>query len=294
MPRTPVHRRYCGTLLFPTLAKQEAWAETMKEALLVASVILLLLFNAFVIFQSIQFYRHRHEPFTTALAALESDDTMAVRVLEGGHVLFLPHPSRARPVGVIYLPGAHVHHHAYAPLCRKIASLSGSPVLLLRLTLRIAPLSKAAIAGALHDKQLADAAPVCNWVIGGHSLGGQTAGSIAATGYLSETNVLGVFLHASYYNTGPEIPEHIAVLQVIAGNDGVISLDNLQSARSNLPSSATLTSIEGGNHAGFGHYGPQRFPRPDGERDISLDEQLEQAARLTAQWLSAMQRVKRQ
>ena len=84
MPRTPVHRRYCGTLLFPTLAKQEAWAETMKEALLVASVILLLLFNAFVIFQSIQFYRHRHEPFTTALAALESDDTMAVRCWREG------------------------------------------------------------------------------------------------------------------------------------------------------------------------------------------------------------------
>ena len=32
MPRkNPVHRRYCGTMYFPTIEKRELWAEYMKD-----------------------------------------------------------------------------------------------------------------------------------------------------------------------------------------------------------------------------------------------------------------------
>ena len=31
MPRAPMHRRYCGTMYFPTLAKRESWSEYMKD-----------------------------------------------------------------------------------------------------------------------------------------------------------------------------------------------------------------------------------------------------------------------
>ena len=34
--------------------------------------------------------------------------------------------------------------------------------------------------------------------------------------------------------------------------------------------------IEGGNHCGFAHYGPQSWPAKDAPRDITLEEQQAQ------------------
>ena len=31
MPRQVAHRRYCGTMFFPTLEKRESWSEYMKD-----------------------------------------------------------------------------------------------------------------------------------------------------------------------------------------------------------------------------------------------------------------------
>ena len=42
---------------------------------------------------------------------------------------------------------------------------------------------------------------------------------------------------------------------------------------SKCPPDTLVTVIEGGNHAGFGHYGPQKFPKSDGKRSIALEEQ---------------------
>ena len=49
-----------------------------------------------------------------------------------------------------------------------------------------------------------------------------------------------------------------------------------------MPPAAVVHVIAGGNHAGFGFYGPQS---DDGERTISLAEQQLQVARTTADWL---------
>jgi len=43
--------------------------------------------------------------------------------------------------------------------------------------------------------------------------------------------------------------------------------------------------IVGGNHAGFGHYGPQLFPRRDLERTISLDEQQAKIVKWTTDFI---------
>ena len=43
--------------------------------------------------------------------------------------------------------------------------------------------------------------------------------------------------------------------------------------------------IEGGNHAGFAHYGPQMFPRPDGDRTITLEDQQKITVNLAADFL---------
>ena len=44
-------------------------------------------------------------------------------------------------------------------------------------------------------------------------------------------------------------------------------------------------TIEGGNHAGCAHYGPQMFPLPDGIRTITLEQQQRMMAEATVDFL---------
>jgi len=44
-------------------------------------------------------------------------------------------------------------------------------------------------------------------------------------------------------------------------------------------------TIEGGNHSGCAHYGPQTYPIRDADRTITLEEQQNQTANLTADFL---------
>lgn len=64
--------------------------------------------------------------------------------------------------------------------------------------------------------------------------------------------------------------------------DGSNTQDNL---RRYHPPSTKVVVIEGGNHGGFGNYGPQTFPRLDNPRTISLQEQQSQAVDHTARFL---------
>ena len=78
---------------------------------------------------------------------------------------------------------------------------------------------------------------------------------------------------------------------MLAGNDKVIRVKGLEKGRTlYMSESAVVHVIAGGNHAGFGFYGPQRFPRDDGERTISLAEQQLQVARITTDWLRTLVR----
>ena len=44
-------------------------------------------------------------------------------------------------------------------------------------------------------------------------------------------------------------------------------------------------TIEGGNHSGCAHYGPQTFPIPDGIRSITLEQQQRLTVEATADFL---------
>ena len=44
-------------------------------------------------------------------------------------------------------------------------------------------------------------------------------------------------------------------------------------------------TIEGGNHSGCAHYGPQTYPIRDTDRTITLEEQQNQTANLRADFL---------
>ena len=254
-------------------------------------VSLLLLFLLFTGICAVKLGTNLQEPFESAKHALVSDgphclngstavtDVITTIKLPGGHILFVPTTSVSNTHGVAYIPGALVNHLAYAPLCREIARLSKLPVLLLRVTLRLAILGKGSIASAL--KTHAATAQVTSWVLGGHSLGGVAASSLADL-----PSITAIFLHASYPKSSLK---KLPVLQVLADHDDVIKAKGIEEAKAlYMPAAAVVHVIAGGNHAGFGLYGPQKFPCADGERTISLAEQQLQVARTTADWLRTL------
>ena len=264
----------------------------MRVLFIVGSLVLflLLVIAGFAVKLAVKLYRNRQEPFDSAKHALVSDAVMNVIKLPGGHILFVPTTRGAHPRGtpqkehgVAYLPGGLVNHLAYAPLCREIARLSNLPVLLVRATLRLAVLRKRSIVSALETH--ATTAQVTSWVLGGHSLGG-----ITATQLIDLPSVYALFLHGAY----PEFPvKELPVLQVLAEHDSILNAEKVAKAKAlYMPAAAVSHVIAGGNHAGFGLYGPQRFPKADGERTISLAEQQLQVAQATADWLRTLVHTK--
>lgn len=270
-------------------------------ALIIVSAILMK-----IVFVICQLYRHRQEPFESAFEALSNlGDGVEVRSTSHG-MLFLPLQDPPT-LGLVYLPGALVNARAYAPLCRDMAKQSGCAVLLLDVPMRMAIFGFSRI-----RKDISEVQEVFRWVIGGHSLGGAAAAKFImsnapaddvsdassndkTTKLLNpEPKIVGLLLHAAYV-TGAVTQSNtmagrgdISVLQVLAENDGVINQKNLATSKTALPDTGASITISGGNHAGFGHYGPQTYPSADGECVIGLAEQQRQVARVTAKWMRSV------
>ena len=115
------------------------------------------------------------------------------------------------------------------------------------------------------------ASEIDEWWIAGHSLGGAMAAQFASA-YSNELE--GVFLLAAY--AASDLSQTDLSVNLIDGsNDGVLNCDALQNNEVNLPSGSVTEVIEGGNHAGFGDYGPQDG---DGECSIGAEQQWDATA----------------
>jgi pimeloyl-ACP methyl ester carboxylesterase len=68
------------------------------------------------------------------------------------------------------------------------------------------------------------------------------------------------------------------VTSIYGTQDGLASLDEILGSRSLLPDNTTWVEIQGGNHAQFGHYGPQAG---DLEATIDLATQQDQVIQAT-------------
>ncbi|MGV9206169.1 MAG: alpha/beta hydrolase [Promethearchaeia archaeon] len=71
--------------------------------------------------------------------------------------------------------------------------------------------------------------------------------------------------------------DNLKVLSILASEDEVMNKEKFTETKENLPSDTKFHMIKGGNHAGFGNYGPQKG---DGERTISRKKQWEITANL--------------
>ena len=114
-----------------------------------------------------------------------------------------------------------------------------------------------------------------HWYMAGHSLGGSIAASFAAE---NTAWVEGLILLAAYSTEPLEIP----VLSIRGSEDGVLDLEKYEKYRTNLPADFEEHILEGGNHAGFGFYGPQEG---DGTATISSREQIAGTAKLIAEFV---------
>lgn len=242
-------------------ARKKAAPRRLWRVLL--GVLLALILSA-VIYVSDYYHADR-----TALAVLENP---AVEVrMEKGRIVFAPEEPKA---GLIFYPGGKVEYTAYAPLMEKLAE-EGVLCVLLKM-----PLNLAVLDGSAADGIPAEFPDVGVWAVGGHSLGGVMAAGYAA-GHPEEVDAV-VLLAA--YSTADLSGADMRVLAVRGSEDGVMGAEVFEKYRANLPEDFTEVVIDGGCHALFGSYGPQRG---DGEPTISADEQQRVTAEAIRDLLTA-------
>lgn len=194
-------------------------------------------------------------PAPTALGALESDAAVGVSKSDAGWV-FAPTSGEATS-GFVFYPGGHVDARSYAPYAHDVAAQGYLVVV------PVMPLSLAVLSPNAASKAIEAYPAVRLWLLGGHSLGGVMAARYADK---NSATVNGLVLLASYPAGSADISDsEIDVASLVGSQDTVVDMATWEKARSQLPPSAQVKTLEGGNHAQFGDYGlqPGDTPRPD-------------------------------
>ena len=163
--------------------------------------------------------------------------------------------------GLIFYPGGKVDHRAYTSLMSQLADC-GFLCVLLKMPLKLAVLAPDAA-----DKVFIDFPEISHWIIVGHSLGGVMASYYAG----KHPDLLDGVVMLAAYTTSDLRESGLKVLSLYGSEDKVLNLENYEKYHSNLPVDAVEFIIEGGNHAGFGSYGPQKG---DGQAQITSNEQI--------------------
>lgn len=236
----------------------------LKRVLLILLVVLVVVAAAFTIWAYTPL-----GPMPEALAAMQSGN--GVDVQTSPWLSFTP--AGALPTtGFIIYPGGRVDYRSYAPAARAIAEQGYLAV--------IVPMPfNLAVFGSGRASDVIKAHPeITRWAIGGHSLGGAMSATYA---YNNPDAVEGIAFWAAYPNNDLS-GRDLTVASISASNDGLATPADIDASRPNLPPATQWLQIQGGNHAGFGYYGPQNG---DGEATISREEQHAQTVAATVQML---------
>ena len=212
-------------------------------------------------------------PATSAAAQLAAQTTHTSE----GWLAFTP--AQPSEVGLIFYPGALVDPAAYAPLMQGLAE-RGITIIVVPMPLDLAVLDTGRASDVIRAYP-----SIKTWAIGGHSLGGAMAGQFVKDhAALVPSPVKGLVLWASRLTTSIDVSAlPIQVLEVYGTQDGLAPAGLDDAGRLvGLPSSTTLTPIQGGNHAMFGDYGPQKG---DNAASIDLAEAHRQIIDATATFL---------
>ncbi|HFI0464153.1 TPA: alpha/beta fold hydrolase [Streptococcus suis] len=178
------------------------------------------------------------------------------------------------PIGqIILFQGGLVDAKAYLPLADQLSKV-GYEVYLLDAFLDVPFFARDAAQNLINAEGLSEP------ILLGHSLGGVVASQVAAA-YPEQSDLV---LLASYPSDQTDLSNFSGqVLSITASLDGVLNLENWQAAKDRLPSQTVYYSIQGGNHAQFASYGPQKG---DQAAKISGEDQQAQVAKQIKQTLS--------
>lgn len=193
----------------------------------------------------------------------------------GSFYAFVPKgPARA---GFVFYPGGRVDPLAYAPLLSALAD-DGFLVLMPRMPFDLA------IFGVSKASALMKARPEIKiWAIGGHSLGGVAAAMFAKG---KRSGLSGIAFIASFPDAGSDLSASgLSGICVSGSRDGLSTPAKIEAAKRLFPAGTVYRVIEGGNHAQFGWYGPQKG---DGTATIARESQQDQLRRALSDWLGAL------
>lgn len=214
-----------------------------------------------------------YPPHQPALDALVSDGQVIVTQYDG-FITF--EPSNLKPItGFVFYPGGRVDYRVYSPALREIAARGYFvAVVKVRINLAFFDLNAA-------ERVISQYPDIRHWAVGGHSLGGVAAASYASN-HLDALD--GLVFWASYPADDSLAASSLQVLSIYGTND-MAGMETFDKSRAQLPADTQFVTIEGGNHAQFGAYGPQ-----DGDKvaTIPAEEQWAQVADATASFLGAL------
>jgi len=205
---------------------------------------------------------YRAQP--AARAALTSDARVTV-THDDGYWTFAPRSPAA--AGLIFFPGALVDPVAYAPVTHAIADGGYAAVL-------IEVPNRGAFGGAdrpeVFRRARAAAARIGlqRWVAAGHSRGGVITANLVRRGFPGLRGA--VLIGTTHPRDFSLAASAIAITRVFGTRDTVADSYKQDRTRANLPASARIVRIDGGNHSQFGYYG---FQPGDWPATISRDDQ---------------------
>lgn len=183
-----------------------------------------------------------------AVAILNQDN--GIEVKDDYTILSPTYPS---DTAIIFYPGAKVETIAYLPLLDQIRQ-NGITCILVDMPFHMAFFDSNAA-----QRVIDEFSEIEHWYIAGHSLGGAMASQFAAKhpDELDGLILLGAYIYGDYP------PENTLTIY------GSLN----QSVEDHLTYTENVVEIEGGNHAQFGNYGPQKGDLP---ATISSEEQQAQ------------------
>jgi pimeloyl-ACP methyl ester carboxylesterase len=201
-------------------------------------------------------------------AVLASDGAVEV-VEDAERIVFRPRGQHAA-AALVFLPGAMVDPHAYAPLLHGIARQRHA-VHLLKLPLRNAPFEaqrRAAVERVV--ALIGSERSVQRWIVAGHSLGGALAARMARD---HAGRIAGLVLIGTSHPRDFDLSTlRIDVTKVSGTHDGLASPEEVKANARLLPAHTRWVEIAGGNHSQFGHYGLQLGDRrATVARDVQQD-----------------------
>ena len=216
----------------------------------IAIIIILLAMASLSIYYANDYSRADSE----ALKYLNGSENVSISKVSNG--VFLD--GQGNDTAVIFYPGAKIEYTSYLPLMNDLA-LKGVDSYIVEMPLNLAFLGTNSADDIIKNSNYS------HYVLVGHSLGGY-----AASDYCANHDVDALVLLAGYSNKEIDIP----VLSIYGSNDKALNMDTYNDSKVYYKN-FTEHIIQGGNHAQFANYGPQKG---DGEATINSTQQQNETA----------------